>query len=327
MKQTPWEHIQDKLGNPNVPENEKLKDWLGRDAENKAIFDDLKVINSISGNIPEPFVPQKDLAWQKILNRISIKKRRIGVGRIVYRIAASILLIALGVGGSYFLGNRQPANSFTEVFSPYGHKTMVVLPDNSKVWLNGNSRIKYSTDFTKSRNLELTGEALFKVTKDPGNLFTVKLEKLRLEVYGTTFNIKAYPEDIISEVALVEGSIGLFHNNQLIKKMIPGELITYDTQKDKFRCQQGNMDQITSWKADELVIENETFENVTKYLERWYGVEITLDQSISQNLKLSFKVKTESLTELLSIISHITPITYEISGKQIKVYKKTTNKN
>jgi ferric-dicitrate binding protein FerR (iron transport regulator) len=82
------------------------------------------------------------------------------------------------------------------------------------------------------------------------------------------------------------------------------------------------MNQITSWKADELVIENETFENVTKYLERWYGVEITLDEKLKNTVKLSFKVKTESLTELLSIIDHITPIKYEINGKQVKIMKK-----
>lgn len=327
MNQTLWKHIQDKLRNPNGHEDEILQNWLNQDTDDKAILDDQKVIYSISGNTSEYFVPQKDLAWQKILKRISMKKHRIGIIQILLRVAASILLIALGVGGSYLIPNRQSVISFTEVYSPSGHKTMVVLPDSSQVWLNGNSRLKYSTDYTKSRSVEITGEALFKVTKNPRNLFTVKSGKLSLEVYGTTFNVKSYPEDIISEVALIEGSIGLFHDKQLVERMIPGELITYDTQENKFRSQQGNMDQITSWKADELVIENETFENVTKYLERWYGVEITLDQSIRQNLKLSFKVKTESLIELLSIINHITPVTFEISGKQVKIHKNKSNKN
>lgn len=327
MDQTPWEHIQNKLRNPGETENETLQNWLDEDAENKTMLDDLKVIYSISGNVPESFVPQKDQAWQKILSRITANKPQSRIIRFMLRVAASILLIALGVGGSYFIQNHESGNSFTEVYSPYGHKTMVVLPDNSKVWLNGDSRIKYSTDFSDSRNVELSGEALFEVTKNQRNLFTVKSKNIRIEVYGTTFNVQSYDNDVISEVALVEGSVGLYRDEQLLKKMIPGEVIVYDTQRNKFSSHQGNIGQITSWKSDELIIENETFESMAKYLERWYGVEITLDQSLRQNLRLSFKVKTESLIELLSIIDHITPVSYEISGKQVKITKRTTSKS
>jgi ferric-dicitrate binding protein FerR (iron transport regulator) len=327
MDQTPWEHIQNKLRNPNEPENETLHNWLKEDAENKSVLDDLKVIYSITGNVPESFVPQKEQAWRKIISRINIPKTQSSIVRFMLRVAASILLIALGVGGSYFLQNRNSANSFTEVYSPFGHKTMVVLPDNSKVWLNGDSRLKYNTDFSDFRNVELSGEALFEVTKNPANLFTVKSKDIRIEVYGTTFNIQSYDDDVVSEIALVEGSVGLFHDEQLLRKMIPGEVISYDAQANKFSSQQGNISQITSWKSDELIIENETFESMVKYLERWYGVEITLDQSLRQNLRLSFKVKTESLIELLSIIDHITPVSYEINGKQVKIMKRTNRKS
>lgn len=327
MDQTPWEQIQNKLRNPNEPEDENLLNWLKEDAGNKAVLDELEVIYSITGNVPASFEPQKEQAWAKILNRINLQKNSSGTVRWMLRVAASVLLVALGVGGGYYIEGRKTANSVTEVYSPYGHKTMVVLPDNSKVWLNGDSHLKYNTDFSDSRNVELSGEALFEVTKDPGKLFAVKSKDLRVEVYGTTFNIQSYDEDVVSEIALVEGSVGLFHDKQLLRKMIPGEVISYDAQANKFRSQQGNISQITSWKADELIIENETFESMVKYLERWYGVEIILDQSLKQNLRLSFKVKAESLIELLSIIDHITPVDYEINGKQVKITKRTNSKS
>lgn len=326
MDKTPWEHIQNKLQNPNIPENEALRDWINKDAGNKAILDDLKVIYSITGNTPESFVPEKEQAWKKIISRINIKKPKVGIVRFILRVAASVLLVAAGVGGSYFFQGRQAADSYTEVYSPYGHKTMVVLPDNSKVWLNGDSRIKYNADFSESRNVELSGEALFEVVKNRGNLFTVKSKDIRIEVYGTTFNVQSYDNDIVSEIALAEGRVGVFRDRQLLKEMIPGEVIVYNAQENKFTSQQGNINQITSWRADELIIENETFENMVKYLERWYGVEITLDQSLKQDLRLSFKVKTESLIELLSIIDHIIPVSYEINGKQVKIIKRTRNK-
>ena len=327
MNQIPWEHIQDKLRNPNLAEDETLRDWLIEDVENETFLGDLKVVFSITGSVPDSFEPQKEMAWQRIINRISIKKRRFDVVGIMLRVAASFLLIALGIGGGYFLQNSQRVNSFTEVYSPYGHKTMVLLPDSSQVWLNGGTRIKYCADFTKSRNVELTGEAFFHVTKNLSSLFTVKSKDLKIEVYGTTFNVHGYENDLVSEISLVEGSVSLYHDKQLVKKMNPDEVITYDANSNIFTSYQGNLKQITSWKLDELIIQDETFANMVKYLERWYGVEITLDKSINQNLRMSFKVKTESFIELLSIIDHITPISYEINGKQVKITKQKTSKN
>jgi len=319
--QTPWENILNKLQNRGESEDEALKNWLSENQDNQDILNDLQVIYSISGNAPEPFETENDRAWQKIKTRISFRQKNNRYVKLLFRIAASFLLVALGVGGSLLM--RQPEQSFTEVFSPYGHKTMVLLPDSSQVWINGNSKLRYNTNFKASRYVELTGEGLFKVTKSPHSLFTVKSQDLKVEVYGTTFNVKSYPEDQVSEVALVEGSVGLFHNDQLMKRMVPGEAVTYNVSENKLGQSTFDVKQITSWRTDELIIENETFENVIKYLERWYGVEITLDRSLMNHSKLSFKVKTESLIELLSIINHITPITYEINGKQVKISKQT----
>lgn len=323
--QTPWEQIQRKLRNPNEPEDESLKSWLSGNDDNQGILDDLQVIYSISGNIPEPFTAEKKLAWQKIKARISYQDKNHRYIKLLFRIAASFLLIALGVGAGYLM--QRPDQAFTEVYSPYGHKTMVILPDSSQVWLNGNSKLRYKTNFKSSRYVELTGEGMFKVTKLSHRLFTVKSKDVKVEVYGTTFNLKSYPEDYSSEVALVEGSVGLFHNDQLIKKMVPGEAVMYNLRENKLSHSNFNVKQITSWRTDELIIENEPIENVIKYLERWYGVEITLDKSLQDNSKLSFKVKTESLTELLSIINHITPITYELDGKQVKLSKQQNLKS
>ncbi len=327
MNQIPWENIQNKLRHPDEPEDETLSQWLNASQENKTLWNELKVIYSITGNVPDSFVAQKDEAWQNVMGRISVKQRHPSVFRIMFRVAASILLIALGAAGSLLVKTHPETGSFTEVYSPSGHKTQVLLPDGSLVWLNGDSRIKYNTNFTDSRSVELIGEALFEVVKNPKKLFSVKAANLRLEVYGTTFNVRSYPNDQISEVALVEGSVGVFQRKQLLKKMMPGEVISYNSSENKFSSYRANLEQITSWKTDELVINNESFENVTKYLERWYGVKISMDKSIQLNTRLSFKVKTESFAELLSIINRITPITYEINGKQVKISRPINFKN
>ena len=56
------------------------------------------------------------------------------------------------------------------------------LSDGTRVWLNAGSSITYPTAFNAfSRDVEVTGEAYFEVTKNPHRPFTVKKEKQRYQ--------------------------------------------------------------------------------------------------------------------------------------------------
>jgi transmembrane sensor len=76
-----------------------------------------------------------------------------------------------------------------------------------------------------------------------------------------------------------------------------------------------------SWSNNELIFENKTFAEIVSYLERWYGVEIEISEELAEQHRYTFRVKTESLKELLDLINVITPISYEINGKQVWIAK------
>ena len=319
---TPWEKIQFYLKNPQESFDKDFNDWLNSNKENKVLWDELVNVYAVSNEIPTSFVPNKKNAWNAIEKRVSNQSKKILLQKYLLRIAASFLIFFLGASAVWVTQHLINASkNYTEVYSPYGHKTMIVLPDNSKVWLNGDSRIRYVSDFKNSRNVELSGEALFYVTKDKNHMFTVNSKNIRVEVYGTKFNFKSYQNDDNVEVALIKGSLGVFKENDLLHQLEPGEVIQYMPEILKYRVFYGNISQITSWKKGELVINNQPFEEVVKYLERWYGVKINLLNNSEMTEKLSFKVKTESLNELLSIIDRITPIQYDINGKEITIIK------
>ena len=197
-----------------------------------------------------------------------------------------------------------------------------MLPDSSLVWINGDSKLRYKTNFQKERILELEGEALFDVRKDPRKLFSVKSNTIRVEVYGTRFNFRTYKNDTEVEVALLQGSVGVFIDEQCLKTMHPGEVVTYIPEKNKLITSGSqNLNHITSWRSDELVIDNLPVTEIFKYIERWYGVQIEYDDKIDKDKRLTFKVKTESLRELLSIIRKVYPFNYTIDGKKVKITK------
>ena len=316
----PWGKIQYYLIHPDESPDDVLMNWLQKSDYNKKLWEEIKLTYLISGELPNEFEPDQYVAWSKIENRITSKQRRVRLNPVFFKIAASIILFVIGgLAGYYLLQNQQV--QYAEVFSPYGHKTKVVLPDNSVVWLNGNSSLKYATNFERSRDVQLTGEGLFQVTKDPGHVFRLQSGDVMVEVYGTKFNFKHYSNDQNAEVALLEGSVGLFNRDQLLTKMIPGQVANLNPETNKLEVSRENMDMIVSWSTDELVVENKSFGEVLKYLERWYGVEFHYDDNIDLKQRLSFKVKTESLPELLSTIGYLTSIKYHIEGKNVELSK------
>lgn len=317
----PWEKIQFNLKNSPSQFDSDFIDWLESNPENQNLWNELTDIYAVTGEIPNSFNPNKTNAWDAIERRAFKPTNTIRFQKYFLRIAASLLLILLGASTMWITKFYNNDTNYTEVYSPYGHKTMITLPDSSKVWLNGDSKIRYESDFKNSRNVELTGEALFSVAKDKNHLFTVKSKNLRVEVYGTKFNFKDYKNDNNAEVALLKGSLGVFKGQSLLQQLEPGEVITYMPEISKYKVFYEDMKQITSWCEDELVINNQSFEDVVKYLERWYGVNINFVNNGKMTEKLSFKVKTESLNELLSIINLITPIQYHINGKKVTINK------
>lgn len=321
--QIPWHQLILRLRNSPELQHDEFELWISASNDNQKLWDDLKDIYALTGEIPAYFHANEDIAWDKINQKISKPAKKFIINQYIFRFAASILLVALGIGGNWLYNKTYQRQTYSEVYSPFGHRTMVILPDSSTVWLNGDSHLKYQNDFSNSRNVELAGEAIFKVHKNPGNLFTVKTKELSVEVYGTTFNIRAYPEDIKSEVSLIEGSIGLYQKNKLISKMNPGEVICYNSVSEKFlKSIPQDLVPITSWNSDELIIENKSMDEICQYLERWYGVDIEMNKKTDTDQRLSFKVKTESLHELLWIIDKIKPIKYTIDGKKVKIEEK-----
>ena len=76
---------------------------------------------------------------------------------------------------------------------------------------------------------------------------------------------------------------------------------------------------LTAWKNNMLIFEDEPFESVIQSLESWYGVEFQVDERIKSKHRYTFRLKTESLREVLDMISVITPIDYVIEGEKVSI--------
>lgn len=303
-------------------ENEgEVRRWIDDSIENRKIYHDLLNVWQISGSLPEHFTPDKNNAWQKVRKQIHSKKRRLNTYRRLSQIAAALIVIFFSIWIGTRLDNTKNLISYTEVISPAGQKTRVILPDSSTVMLNSDSRIRYRNDFNSFRYIKLEGEAYFDVRKDISKQFVVNTSELDVKVYGTSFDVKAYKEDQTVDVGLKLGSVGIERNGREILKLIPGQLATFDNKEKKINVQKLNIDVISAWVRDEMIFDEEPIDKIFKYLERWYGIEISYSPELTDGELLTFTIKTESLIEALTYINLIKPISYKIEGKRVIITK------
>lgn len=94
---------------------------------------------------------------------------------------------------------------YNKIDIPRGGEYKLRLSDGSLVHLNAMSSLRYPVHFSgDAREVELTGEAFFEVSKS-GSPFIVKTKGIDVRVLGTTFNVSAYPDDHCIQTTLVTG--------------------------------------------------------------------------------------------------------------------------
>ena len=205
---------------------------------------------------------------------------------------------------------------------PYGKRFDIVLSDNSKVYLNSGSILRYPVKFLNNqiREVFLEGEAFFDISEDEKNIFRVNSNGINVEVYGTKFNFKNYPEDYVSDVVLVNGSVGISNSeNKSITKLSPGFKGSVDKESYKVEKIKINTKIYTSWIEGQVVFRGESFNQIIKKLERLYNVTIINNNvKISEELfNASIDTENEKIEDVLNYFNKIYNIEYQIYNNKI----------
>ncbi len=262
----------------------------------------------------------------KIHHRIALEEskavaRRFSLYRNLLKIAAVLILGLITTTILFYNKPDKHLYTFTStietIATPYGARTSFKLPDGSEVWLNSGSSISFPKQYAEIRNVELTGQAYFKVVKD-GKPFLIKTSLGTIEVMGTSFDVKAYSNDNF-ETTLVEGSVKISDKANRIATLKPGQQ-SIITPANEFLLKEVNTDLHTSWKEGKLIFVKEPFANVAKALERWYNVKIELQGEKLKKLGYTGTIEMETFGEVLELINTTTPIKYKFD-KNTRVLK------
>ncbi len=198
-----------------------------------------------------------------------------------------------------------------------GNKAMVTLPDNSKVWMNSNSTLEYN-NVDKVREVKLTGEAFFKVSKDKKRPFVVTMNELQIEVLGTSFNAKSRTYSDVIETMLIEGSVKLrspeLPHDYYLK---PNEKAIYSRINKKLEIVQAVNSQETAWKENKLRFNSNRFIDAMAILEDWYGVRIINQVPGIENDLISGTFNNEKLETVLDALKMQYRINYVMDKDRV----------
>ena len=212
--------------------------------------------------------------------------------------------------------------SFHTLKVPYGKRFNIIFSDGSRVFLNSGSKIKYPIKFLSNHKREvfLEGEAFFDVTENKSDLFIVNSNGINVEVYGTTFNVRNYPEDNNSDIVLVNGSIGITNSqNNNVTKLTPGYKGSVNKESLLIEKSKINTKIYTSWIDGEFIFRNESFSQILKKLERLYNVTIIDNRKNDSNelFNASIDVENEKIEEVLNYFNKIYNIEYQLFNNKI----------
>ena len=236
------------------------------------------------------------------------------------RIAGIMMLpLLIYIGIHIYQGSYLNKDAWVAIEAPAWTRAQFRLPDGTIGWLNSNSSIKYSGNFTTNREVILSGEAFFDVAKDKRRPFRVNTNEISVEVLGTRFNISSYEDEKNVEVVLEEGK--LIINSRGINKsymMNPSELVVYDKKLKGFSTEVIEPQKYLSWKEGKLVFRNDPIEVVAKRLERWYNVDAEVIGNPTKDFRLRATFIDEDLEEVLDLLKMSLPINYRIENGELK---------
>lgn len=311
-------------GEATCQEIAELEEWRTADEKNEKEFRELSESWKLAHESFSFVVPDKEKVWNRIVTNLNrMQPIRTYSRAVIYRAVSVAATVALLIGLSLpMLFSAKEPGSPVSFKAPMGQKAEVDLPDGTRVFLNSGSVLTYSTDYNRTnRSVTLRGQAFFNVAKDEEHPFDVSVGNVKVVVHGTSFDVNGYEDTSEIAVTLLTGRVSILSSlsDKVLATMKPNQkAIISLSAKDKCTLADCDAEAESVWRLGKLKINGEGLAEVTRKMERWYGVKIALD-NVNPDKHYWMTIKTESLKETLEIINRITPINYSINGEEVAI--------
>ncbi len=265
----------------------------------------------------------KILKLQK-LHRSYERSRAKRSRQIIWQVTRVAALIALTIGAAYLMSQffytnqtdvAETESELREIYTEPRQLAGVTLRDGSSVNLSVDSKIRLSETFNKNtRTIFLDGQAYFDIKHFPNRPFIVKTRNADINVLGTAFSVRAYPDDLNIQVVVESGSVAMsstLDTNERPVFLEAGELGELDMESGRIRVSRVETKDYLGWLDGRLVFRDTKLIDVGRDLERWFGIEFYIHDEVLKSRRLTAVLDNRSLSNVLDVISIAMEIYYE----------------
>jgi len=300
-------------GESSLSEKEALFAWTSASSENRQFFEETEKVWKMANDPGTSlFEADMDAAWLKIDGHTTKGTEEVSrkEGKVVklkrrsfnWRAAAAILLLA--VAGLWWVSQGEKAPKMVEIKTLPNEKQEINLPDGSHVWLNENSTLAYAEDFAE-RKINLEGEAYFEVEHIESRPFEITSEDATTTVLGTSFNVRAYPDEDKVEVTVETGKVALAVTNEVAKPVYLPAGTSGVVLKEEHRAEmeETKINNAISWKTQQLAFDETLIKDVITTLERFFGTHIRVSNEMIYECTFNSTFDHPDLNQVLDVIS------------------------
>lgn len=307
-------------GTLDVREEKQLLEDVAVDRRMRSLWNEIESAESQEVSVGKRI-------WKKIENRIDRRAdtRWLRLYKTI-AVAASLLLM-IGTAGWMYQEKNRPSFATYVVTSGIRCIEPVSLPDGTEVRMGPNSRLTYPQSFEgNTREVELTGQAFFKVAENRKKPFIVRTEHMDVTALGTAFEVFNYPYENRLETILLEGKVKVDIEGRDSGKrreviLTPDEMLSYTKQNHQIRVQSVDAGVYSGWRKEGvLTFENERLSRILSRLEPWFGQKIACPEALAEKYRFTFKVRDESLERILFILRNASPIRYRETDTGYELY-------
>ncbi|MDX2069200.1 MAG: FecR domain-containing protein [Haliscomenobacter sp.] len=323
-------------GGLNAGEEGELMAWVEASAQNREVFEEMVQLWSLSETSPETeFLVNLPKAWAALDSRIDLGETTLVAEPAVstakpalqvhpqakvrslnwaWSAAAAVALLAVAAWWVFMRDTTPETLAFS---TPDNQSRSITLPDQSQIKLNENSTLSYTYD-GETRKVVLSGEAFFDVEKDPKHPFVIETGEVQTRVVGTSFNIRAYPDEAKVKVSVKTGRVEVQKRKEALQKealplvLSPGNSAIYESDSETLeKAQDVATEDVDSWQQGTIVFPFGTaLAEVIPAVEKFYNVQINADEAI-----LDKTMAGARFSRSMKIQDALNIITESVSGK------------
>ena len=327
-------------GSCTSKEVEEIQRWITQSSLNAEYAKEMEELWDSLGEVKDISKGRSaEVAWLGVKSRIQHRKQsfsssrppvshrvRPRVNNVIIRPLAVLLGVAILIVLIYWQQGElaDEASKTITYTTDVGERITIRLNDGSLVYLSVGSEIRAPKIFSeRNREVELVGEAYFDIKPDEESPFIVHTVQSSVQVLGTEFNVRAYPDEFDVELVVTEGQVGMYAMGESLQdgeKVIAGQKGVYKADGSIDVDDATEMQQLIGWREGILEFVETPFEELAHELERWYDVKIEFQDPSLRSIAITarFDLKEgDSFETMLGVLAGAAGAGYERTNKEV----------